>query len=62
MSELFHIASAFRTAIEEAVRGGEIREMRSFPTGCCSFAADLLQRYLFEECDLFTWYMSGKWN
>lgn len=62
MPDLYEIASAFRTAIEEAVRAGEIREMMSFPTGCCSFASDLLQRYLLEEHGLFTWYMSGRYG
>ncbi len=37
MSDLYEISSAFRTAIEEAVRDGEIREMASFPCGCCSY-------------------------
>ena len=59
---LFEIASAFRTAIEEAVRCGEIRELAAFPVGCCSFASDLLQRYLIEKYDFFTWYMSGQYG
>ncbi len=61
MLDLYEIASAFRTAIEEAVRQGEIREMGSFPRGCCSFASALLQRYLFEQ-NIFTWYMSGRYG
>lgn len=62
MSELYEIANRFRSAIESAVRAGEIKEMCSFPNGCCSFASDLLQRFLFEECDIFTWYMSGSYG
>ena len=61
MLDLYEIASAFQTAIEEAVREGEIREMASFPRGCCSFASALLQRYLFEQ-NIFTWYMSGRYG
>lgn len=62
MNDLYEIATAFRTAIEEAVRAGEIREMVSFPVGCCSFASDLLQRYLIDQFDYFTWYMSGTYG
>ncbi len=62
MPELLKIASAFRTAIEEAVRAGEIREMYTFPCGCCTYASDLLQRYLTEQYDFFTWYMSGRYG
>ena len=62
MSDLYEIVSAFRTAIEEAVRAGEIREMASFPCGCCSYASDLLQRYLIEQYGIFTWYMSGRYG
>lgn len=62
MSNLFEIAVAFRTAIEEAVRAGEIREMNTFPRGCCSYASDLLQRYLTEQYSFFTWYMSGRYG
>ena len=49
-------------AIEEAVRAGEIKEMATFPRGCCSFASDLLQRYLIEQYNFFTWYMSGQYG
>lgn len=62
MSNLFQIALSFRTAIEEAVRAGEIPEMMSFPRGCCGFASELLQRYLIEEQGTFTWYMSGRYG
>ncbi len=62
MGDLYEIASAFRTAIEKAVKAGEIREMDTFPSGCCSFASDLLQRYLIEQYDFFTWYMSGRYG
>ena len=66
MKDIYKIASAFRMAIEDAVSAGEIREMKSFPTGCCSYASNLLQRYLLEHHNLFTWYISGRheygWN
>lgn len=62
MDDLFEIASTFRTAIEEAVRAGEIKEMATFPRGCCSFASDLLQRYLIEQYSFHTWYMSGQYG
>lgn len=62
MPDLYEIAVAFRAAIEEAIRAGEIREMLSFPTGCCTYASDLLQRYLIERYDFFTWYMSGRYE
>lgn len=61
MPDLYEMALSFRTAIEEAVRNDEIREMASFPRGCCSFASDLLQRYLLEQ-NIFTWYMSGRYG
>lgn len=66
MPDLYEIATKFRKAISEAVNAGEIKEMQSFPRGCCSYASDLLQRYLIEQYDFFTWYMSGEfgygWN
>jgi len=62
MPDLYEIAAAFRAAIEEAIRAGEIQEMMSFPSGCCGLASDLLQRYLFEQHDIFTWYMSGRYG
>ena len=62
MRNLFEIATAFRAAIEEAVRAGELRELNSFPRGCCSYASDLLQRYLIEQYGFFTWYMSGRYG
>lgn len=62
MLDLNDIATAYRAAIERAVRTGKIREMQSFPCGCCSDASDLLQRYLFEKYKLFTWYMSGEYG
>lgn len=62
MEDLFRIASLFRTAIEEAVRYGEIREMATFPCGCCAFASELLQRYLIEQYDVPTWYVSGRYG
>ena len=62
MDDLFEIAYRFRIAIERAVKAGEIREMMSFPTGCCSYASDILQRYLIEQYALFTWHMSGRFG
>lgn len=61
MPDLYRIASTFRTAIEEAVRCGEIKETATFPYGCCGFASDLLQRFLFEK-HIFTWYVSGRYG
>ena len=60
MPDLYAIATAFREAIEAALKAGELREMRSFPCGCCSYASDLLQRHLIEQYEFFTWYMSGE--
>ena len=62
MLDIYKIALAFRAAIEDSIRAGENREMMSFPKGCCSYASDLLQRYLFEQHGLFTWYMSGTYD
>ena len=62
MRKLFEIATAFRAAIEEAVRAGELQELNTFPRGCCSYASDLLQRYLIEQYGFFTWYMSGRYG
>ena len=62
MLDLYEIATVFREAIEAALKAGEIREMHSFPCGCCSYASDLLQRYLIEQYEFFTWYMSGEYG
>lgn len=62
MPELYEIAAKFRKAISEAVNAGVIKEMQSFPRGCCSYASNLLQRYLIEQYDFFTWYMSGEFG
>ena len=59
--ELERIAFRFRKAIIEAVDSGTIREMSSFPIGCCTYASNLLQRYLSER-EIFTWYMSGQYG
>ena len=61
ISKLYRIANAYRNAIITAVRAGEIREMLSFPDGCCTYASDLLQRYLFEK-GIITYYMSGQYG
>ena len=55
------MAERFRNAIEEAVKAGEIKEMKGFPVGCCSYASDLLQRF-FVEHNIFTWYVSGEYG
>lgn len=62
MPDLYEIATAFRAAIEEAVKAGGLRELNTFPRGCCSYASDLLQRYLIERHGIFTWYMSGQYG
>lgn len=59
MPDLYIIASSFRTAIEKAVRAGKLKEMITFPRGCCGLASELLQQYLF-ELNIFTWYISGR--
>ncbi len=58
---VYGIAYAFRSAIQKAVREGAIREMQSFPRGCCRYASDLLQRYLFEQ-GIPTWSVSGRYG
>lgn len=52
MDELYDIAVCFREAINEALKDGwasRIWLLRSFPVGCCTYASDLLQRYLIEH-------------
>jgi len=60
MLKLYEIASRFRKAIEEAVYCGEIIEinMQKFPQGCCTYASDLLQKYLYEQ-GIPTYLISG---
>ena len=58
---IYDIASSFRDAIQSAVQAGELREMASFPHGCCTYASDLLQRYLLEQ-GIVTWYLSGQYD
>lgn len=58
---IYDIASTFRAAIQNAVQAGKIREMATFPRGCCSYASDLLQRYLFEQ-GIITYYISGQYG
>ena len=62
MPDLYEIVSSFRAAIEVALKAGEIKEMRGFPGGRCTYASDLLQRYLIEQYEFFTWYMSGEYG
>lgn len=62
MPDLYEIAKAFRASIEAALKAGEIEEMRGFPDGRCAYASDLLQRYLIEQYEFFTWYMSGEYG
>ena len=57
-SELLQIACDVRTAISKAVQEGEMIEMHQFPTGCCAYASNLLQRY-FAEKGIHTYYISG---
>lgn len=58
---VYEIAVSFRAAIESALKNGDINDsnMRSFPNGCCSYASDMLQKYLFEEKNISTYYVSG---
>lgn len=48
---LFIIASSFRQAIKDAIDSGMLNDINllGFPNGCCTYASDLLQRYLFEN-------------
>ena len=62
MPDLYEIATSFRSAIEKTVREGKIQEMRNFPCGCCTYASDLLQRYLIEKYEIFTWCISGVYD
>lgn len=63
MLDLFREASAFREAIQTAINCGDITEtnLRKFPFGCCGYASDLLQRYLF-EIGVSTLYYSGQYG
>lgn len=62
MPNLYEIATSFRAAIEAALKAGSIKEMRGFPVGRCAYASNLLQRYLIEQYDYFTWYMSREYG
>lgn len=62
MLDLYKIAKEFRMAIETALKDGEIKEMQGFPVGRCAYASELLQRYLIEQYEFFTWYMSGEYG
>lgn len=57
----FELAKSFRNAIEDCISNGQIsvRFLRNFPTGCCSYASDLLQKYFYEH-NIETFYMSGR--
>jgi len=61
--ELYSIALLFRKAIESAIETGDITysNMLCFPVGCCGFASDLLQRYLYEN-GIITFYVSGTYG
>lgn len=63
VNKLYEIAKSFREAIERAIKFGDLTEidMQKFPVGCCSYASDLLQRYLIEQ-GFFTWYISGNYG
>ena len=61
--KLFEMASSFRKAIEDAIDSGNLHEVNflGFPVGCCTYASDLLQRYLFEN-GIVTIQMSGEYG
>lgn len=59
LNRLKFLAFNFRKAIEATIVDVELQEMSTFPRGCCSFASDLLQRYLFEQ-GIESKYMSGR--
>lgn len=63
MVDLYREASAFRKAIKTSIKCGDITEtnLRQFPFGCCGYASDLLQRYLF-EIGVSTLYYSGQYG
>lgn len=63
-NRVYEIAASFRAAIESAIESGDINDsnMRNFPNGCCSYASDLLQKYLFEEKNISTYYISGSYG
>lgn len=60
MTNLHMLVSSFREAIVESISSGDIREISEygFPNGWCTYASDLLQKYLFDQ-GIFTWYISG---
>ena len=62
--DLFGTAKSFRTAIEETIRKDKIYyyNLRFFPQGCCTYVSDLLQRYLVEKFEFYTWLMSGEFE
>ena len=59
----FEMASSFRKAIEDAIDSGNLHEVNllGFSVGCCTYASDLLQRYLFEN-GIVTIQMSGEYG
>ena len=61
--KLFEMASSFRKAIIDAIDSGSLHEVNllCFPDGCCTYASDLLQRYLFEN-SIVTTQMSGTYG
>lgn len=60
MNDIKRIANDFRNAIEQAIDNGDIIDINisRFPKGCCTYASDLLQRYLYEQ-GIRTWLVSG---
>lgn len=57
------LASDFRMAIERALESDKLTStaIASFPSGCCGYTSDLLQRYLAEK-GITTRYVSGTYR
>lgn len=62
-TKLFEMSSSFRKAMEDAIDSGNLHDVNllGFPNGCCTYASDLLQRYLFEN-GIVTIQMSGEYG
>lgn len=57
------LANAFRMAISRAQESGELSRtvIASFPSGCCGYTSDLLQRYLSDK-GIAARYVSGTYR
>lgn len=42
ISDLYKIATAFRVAINVALKAGEIKELCSFSRGCCTYVGIIM--------------------